>query len=93
LEITKEQWGQWGAHPVTAAVRETVQGLRDCLDQMGWRQVVDKESADKTLANLSELDGQIKGIDFILEIDRETVIEATSKGEANELTEVVPGGE
>ena len=55
--------------------------------------MVDKESADKTLANLSELDGQIKGIDFILEIDRETVIEATSKGEANELTEVVPGGE
>ena len=52
--------------------------------------MVDPESADKTLSNLSSLDGKIEGIGMILEIDRETVIEATSKGEVDEPTKDLP---
>ena len=69
--VTKEQFAEWKAHPVTIAVYEEVRAVRQRLSEELSRGATLGYEAEATHGATNKLVGQIEGLNQLLELKYE----------------------
>jgi hypothetical protein len=71
MNLTKEMFNEWKAHPVTQAVFEEIQKAKDSLKDSMCEGVTIGDTAEKTHGLTNKMLGQIEGLNQLLNISYE----------------------
>lgn len=72
MSITREQFEEWKAHPVTIEVYKEIKSVKETLEKdLGLGVTISSERADITQGLTSRMVGQIAGLNQLLELEYE----------------------